>query len=574
MAKLSLIERRLRISTGLILASYIFIHLTNHSLGLISLEAMEVMRRFVTPFWRSWPGGVLLYGSIIIHFVLALMSLYRRTTLRMPAWELAQLVLGLSIVPLLAGHVAATWGARVLMGFDINYDYALNGILSNNWILTKQALLIIVAWSHAVIGLHFFLRLFSWYRDWAVRLYPLIIIMPLLVFLSMLRLGFELEIWQQLESTDYAVISEIIPSAEGNINEPPTAEQMPANMVFRDRVLITFYVLLLLTLLARAARDNTYKKSATVTVNHENGRALKGKPGQSILEIIRYHSIPHASLCGGRGRCTTCRVRVAQGFAQLDKPSKLEQFALTRIGAAPNVRLACQTRPQQDVYVTPLLPADLGAQSKIATGGVSGEEREVVAMFVDLRGSTKMGELHLPYDVLFLLNRFFVEMAEALIDSNGHYAQFAGDGLMALYGLKRGLKQGCLDALQGAMGMQQRMDQLNQRLAGELKEPLRIGIGIHCGEAIVGTMGPPKSPNYSAIGDCINAAARLEQKSKVLGCTLLVSDEVVQTAGLAFSQFPTQSVKLRGKQQSVFVHVIKNPLDLSASLESTTKGSD
>jgi adenylate cyclase len=574
MAKLSLIERRLRISTGLILASYIFIHLTNHSLGLISLEAMEVMRRFVTPFWRSWPGGVLLHGSIIIHSGLALMSLYRRTTLRMPAWELAQLVLGLSIVPLLAGHVAATWGARVLMGFDINYDYALNGILSNNWILTKQALLVIVAWSHAVIGLHFFLRLFSWYRDWAVRLYPLIIIMPLLVFLSMLRLGFELEIWQQLESTDYAVISEIIPSAEGNINEPPTAGQMPANMVFRDRILITFYVLLLLTLLARAARDNTYKKSATVIVNHENGRALKGKPGQSILEIIRYHSIPHASLCGGRGRCTTCRVRVAQGFAQLDKPSKLEQFALTRIGAAPNVRLACQTRPQQDVYVTPLLPADLGAQSKIATGGVSGEEREVVAMFVDLRGSTKMGELHLPYDVLFLLNRFFVEMAEALIDSNGHYAQFAGDGLMALYGLKRGLKQGCLDALQGAMGMQQRMDQLNQRLAGELKEPLRIGIGIHCGEAIVGTMGPPKSPNYSAIGDCINAAARLEQKSKVLECTLLVSDEVVQTAGLVFSQFPTQSVKLRGKQQSVFVHVIKNPLDLSASLESTTKGSD
>jgi adenylate cyclase len=574
MAKLSLIERRLRISTGLILASYILIHLTNHSLGLISLEAMEVMRRFVTPFWRSWPGGVLLHGSIIIHSGLALMSLYRRTTLRMPAWELAQLVLGLSIVPLLAGHVAATWGARVLMGFDINYDYALNGILSNNWILTKQALLVIVAWSHAVIGLHFFLRLFSWYRDWAVRLYPLIIIMPLLVFLSMLRLGFELEIWQQLESTDYAVISEIIPSTEGNINEPPTAEQMPANMVFRDRILITFYALLLLTLLARAARDNTYKKSATVIVNHENGRALKGKPGQSILEIIRYHSIPHASLCGGRGRCTTCRVRVAQGFAQLDKPSKLEQFALTRIGAAPNVRLACQTRPQQDVYVTPLLPADLGAQSKIATGGVSGEEREVVAMFVDLRGSTKMGELHLPYDVLFLLNRFFVEMSEALIDSNGHYAQFAGDGLMALYGLKRGLKQGCLDALQGAMGMQQRMDQLNQRLAGELKEPLRIGIGIHCGEAIVGTMGPPKSPNYSAIGDCINAAARLEQKSKVLECTLLVSDEVVQTAGLVFSQFPTQSVKLRGKQQSVFVHVIKNPLDLSASLESTTKGSD
>jgi adenylate cyclase len=214
------------------------------------------------------------------------------------------------------------------------------------------------------------------------------------------------------------------------------------------------------------------------------------------------------------------------------------------------------------------LPPDLDAKSKIGKGGVSGEEREVVAMFVDLRGSTKMGELHLPYDVLFILNRFFVEMAKALNDSHGPYAQFAGDGLMALYGLERGLKQGCLDALQGAVGMQERMNQLNQRLVGELQEPLRIGIGIHCGEAIVGTMGPPKSPNYSAIGDCINAAARLEQKSKKLECTLVVSDQVIQTAGLAFDQFPTQSVSLRGKQQSVFVHVIKNPLDLANGLPS------
>ena len=87
-------------------------------------------------------------------------------------------------------------------------------------------------------------------------------------------------------------------------------------------------------------------------------------------------------------------------------------------------------------------------------------------------------------------------------------------------------------------------------------------------------MGPPKSPNYSAIGDCINAAARLEQISKELGCTLVVSDQVIQTAGLALGEFPTQSVSLRGKQQSIFVHEIKNPLDLSGSLESTQRPGD
>ena len=570
--KLTLIERRLRIITGLILATYITIHLSNHALGLISLGAMEAMRQFVTPFWRSWPGSLLLYSSILIHSGLAFMALYRRTTLRLPLWELSQLVLGLSIIPLLAGHVAGTWGARILMDIDINYDYALNSILSNNWILFKQALLVIVAWSHAVIGLHFFLRLFAWYRRWYLRLYPLVIIMPLLVFLSMIRMGVELEIWQQdIEPTPYTDRYRDYFVAEDDENEVEEPLIKPANMVFRDSVLMTYYLLLFLTLAARALRDRPDSKTATVIVNHENGRVLKGVPGQTILEIIRKHSIPHASLCGGRGRCTTCRVRIGKGCSELDKPSPLEQHALNRIGAAPNVRLACQTRPLQSVHVTPLLPPDLGADSNIPRGGVSGEEREVVAMFVDLRDSTKMGELLLPYDVLFILNRFFLEMSEALTDSHGHYAQFAGDGLMALYGLERGLKQGCLDALRGAVGMQERMNALNQKLENELKEPLGIGIGIHCGEAIVGTMGPPKSPNYSAIGDCINAAARLEGKSKELGCTLVVSNDVVETAGILLSQFPTQDVSLRGKQQSVFVHVIKDPLDLSDSLESAPK---
>ncbi len=129
MTRLTLFERRLRTITGLILAIYIIVHLSNHILGLVSFEAMEAMRKFVTPFWRSWVGGILIYGSLLAHFGLALMSLYRRSSLSMPAWELAQLILGLAIIPLLAGHIAATWGARVLMGFNINYKFALTGIL-------------------------------------------------------------------------------------------------------------------------------------------------------------------------------------------------------------------------------------------------------------------------------------------------------------------------------------------------------------------------------------------------------------------------------------------------------------
>jgi adenylate cyclase len=208
---------------------------------------------------------------------------------------------------------------------------------------------------------------------------------------------------------------------------------------------------------------------------------------------------------------------------------------------------------------------DISVDSDWREGGVSGEEREIVALFVDLRGSSKFSERHLPYDVLFILNRFFLEMSDALSASHGHYAQFEGDGLLALYGLERGLESGCRDALRGAIDMQLRIDRLNQKLANELREPLKIGIGIHCGQAIVGTMGPPTAPNYSAIGDCVNTAARLETKTKELGCVLVVTGEVVRNAGENFSRFPSQEISLRGKQQSVLAYLVKNPLEISTT---------
>jgi adenylate cyclase len=445
----------------------------------------------------------------------------------------------------------------------------LTGILGNNWILVKQGLLLLVAWSHVVIGLHFFFRLYPGYRGWSLRLYPVSILMPLLVVLSMVRVGIELEVWKgepekpvysDRYRDDYELKNNVI-----NV-EVETDRLKPANEVLRDGVLISFYGLLFLTLTARAFRDKTYNKTDSVTVKHVNGRELKGMPGQTILEIIRSHSIPHASLCGGRGRCTTCRVRVGQGCLDLEKPSDLEKFALDRIGAAPNVRLACQTRPKSPIQITPLMSPDLSIDSDWREGGVSGEERDIVALFVDLRGSSKMSESHLPYDVLFILNRFFLEMSDALSASHGHYAQFEGDGLLALYGLERGLKQGCLDVLRGAVDMQARINKLNQTLKNELKEPLKIGIGVHCGQAIVGTMGPPTSPNYSAIGDCINAAARLEGKTKELECILVVADDVVKNAGADFSRFRSQQISLRGKQLSVLAYAIENPLDISSSL--------
>ena len=115
-------ERRLRLGTGLVVACFLVGHFLNHSLGIVSIEAMDELRSVLAAWWRSPVGTVLLYGSLITHFFLALVSLYRRTTLRMPAWEAAQLVLGLLVPPLLLGHIVATRFKWWLLGTTVVPD--------------------------------------------------------------------------------------------------------------------------------------------------------------------------------------------------------------------------------------------------------------------------------------------------------------------------------------------------------------------------------------------------------------------------------------------------------------------
>ena len=110
------IVTRLRLATGLVLFAYLVTHFANHALGLVSLDAMESGRRLVLALWRNSVGTIVLYGSLPIHLGLAFWSLYRRRSLRMPAWEAAQLIVGLLIPPLLAIHVIGTRLVHAIYG--------------------------------------------------------------------------------------------------------------------------------------------------------------------------------------------------------------------------------------------------------------------------------------------------------------------------------------------------------------------------------------------------------------------------------------------------------------------------
>jgi len=542
-------ERRLRLGSGLILVAFVVPHLTNHALGIFSFEAMEALRDWLALIWRSTAGTVLLYGAMALHFALALYSLFRRTTLRMSAWEAAQLILGLAIIPLLAFHAIFNRMVWELTTTEVDYHLVIATIWYTDFETWRIILLVLVVWVHLAIGLHFCWRVKSHYPTFLPFLYAISVLLPVLALLGFIRSGLN-----PAYSGGEKYVDQMLNS--------PFNTKLQFILSLEPVTLWTFVVLLLAVLLAREVNRIYARRYGVFRLQHTGDNYISVPVGRSILEALRAAGIPHASVCGGRARCTTCRVRISRGLDLLPPSGQLEDTALRRINAQPNVRLACQTRPQSDVTITPMVPTNVTPEASYKAGGLSGSEQNIVAMFVDLRGSTTLGQRRMPYDVIFILNQFFAELAEALSATRGHYAHFTGDGLLALYGLEGKFQQGCRDALTGATEMLDRLELLNKRLSDELDEPLRIGIGIHSGEAIVGTMGPPKAPTLSAIGDNINIAARLEAETKVFKCNIIVSSDTIRHAGLIPDPTMEHKVALRGREGEITVLVMDSVNDI------------
>ena len=544
------LERRLRLATGLIVACFIVGHFLNHALGVASIDAMDRMRAVLASWWRSAPGTVLLYGALLTHFALALTSLYRRTTLRMPFWEAAQLVFGLAVPPLLIGHIVATRLAWYLLGHNIGYERVVGVLWTEGFGALRQSLLLLIVWGHFCIGMHYWLRLQRWYSAVLPFAFSAALLVPALALAGFAAAGSELA----------PVVERVGGMQKYDVElAGMSAEQRARLVAWRQGLMLAFFSLLAATLLARWVRAHL---RGTYQLRHPSGRLISAPIGRSILEAVRDAGIPHASVCGGRARCTTCRVRISDGLGFLAPPERQEAMALARIDAPANVRLACQTRPTRDLAVIPLLPPGTDASVVRRPGSPRERERRIVSMFVDLRGSTRLAESRLPYDVVFIMNQFFAEMHAALRATSGYYAQFRGDGLLALYGLESELPEACRQAMRGAAEMQRRVEILSRSLSAELAEPLRIGIGAHAGVAIVGTMGPPDAPIYSAIGDNVNIAARFEGMTKAYGCVMVVSADTLAHAGLEPRGAALHHVKVRGRQERVTVYAVNDPREL------------
>jgi adenylate cyclase len=539
--------RRLRLGAAYVLLLYLTLHFANHALGLVSLNAMETGRWWFLALWRSAPGTVALYGAVAVHGILALWLLYERRTLRMPAWEAAQYALGLALPPLLVVHVVGTRIAWWRFGAEDPYSRVLFIL----WLQApesgaRQTVVLVLAWLHACIGVHYWLRFRPWYRRAAPWLFAVALLLPTLALLGFVAAGREVAARAQAPGWSQAML---------RATQAPDPAVSARLLAIREGFLDAYLIALVAVLAARGAR-RLLERRRSVRITYPNARVVAAPRGFTILDASRFAGIPHASVCGGRGRCSTCRVRVVDGLRDLPPPSEAERRVLARVAAAPDVRLACQTRPTRNVAVEPLLAPSVVPAEAFATDVRQGREQELAVLFADLRGFTRLAENKLPYDVVFFLNRYFEAVGTAITRAGGVTNQFTGDGVMALFGVESGPADGSRQALAAARAMVESVAALSAELAADLGSPLRIGIGIHTGPAVVGRMGWGESFYLTAVGDTVHVAARLEQATKDYAAELVVSEDVARHAALDLSRFAAHDLTVRNRAGQVPIRVI------------------
>ncbi len=332
---------------------------------------------------------------------------------------------------------------------------------------------------------------------------------------------------------------------------------LQAGMADTTRMLLSsFGALLAATLLLRWLRLARERRQS-VRVTYPGGMTVSMPRGFSVLECSRHAGIAHTSVCGGRGRCSTCRVRVSAGFESQPVAAPAEARLLSRVKAGPEVRLACQLRPSANLSVIPLIPATIDpAQALDQAERMSGEEREICVLFADLRGFTRLSETRLPYDVVHLLNRYFEATGSAIDAAGGITNQFTGDGVMALFGVHASAEVGARQALQAARDMTRAVARLSEELQDELPAPLKMGIGIHCGPTVVGHMGRGLATYLTAVGDAVNTASRLQDQTKHFVCQLIISERVAERAGLDASIYPREEISVRNRDAPIAIRIV------------------
>lgn len=186
---------------------------------------------------------------------------------------------------------------------------------------------------------------------------------------------------------------------------------------------------------------------------------------------------------------------------------------------------------------------------------LGGVNQKVTVLFADIRGFTSFSEKENPERIVDVLNRYFTAMSEIIFAYGGTLDKYIGDGLMAIFGAPTASPEDSKNALKTAVAMQQKLVQLNEELKAAGLNNIQIGIGMHTGEATIGYIGSEKRSEYTAIGDTVNLAARLEQNAR--GGQILISEATATECQNLIPFLPQEPLKVKNRLQPVSLFEVK-----------------
>jgi len=551
------VSRNLSLIAGLILFAFAATHFLNHAVGLFRLDLMDEVQQWRLAVTRSWPGSIVLGMALLTHILFGLLKTARRGTLRLPAWERMQIVLGLTIPFLLLPHVVDTRLAMTAFGVQDSYLYELARL----WPAAAftQSVLLLVVWAHGCLGIHYWLK----FRLWYASLQPILLLAAVAVPLAALA-GFVVS----GRAVADLIGDPAIAARVKDISHWPDASSDERLAWYRLLARIIFAVLLGLTGIVIMLRRFGMFAAPKLTVAYTGGPKVQSAIGPTLLEISRANGIAHASACGGRARCGTCRVRIDEGAASLPSPGFAERFTLARVKAPDNMRLACQIRPHASLSVTRLMRMqDDGTPAAAAENpDDAGVTKPLCLLYLRIRDIDEISRDRLPYDVMFILNEFFAAAGAAIEQNYGWIDKFSGDGVLAVFGQQRGLDRACSDALQVARAIDVALDRLNEKVSAEIGRPVAISVGLHAGSFFLGRIGLGKTSVLSVIGPGTEMALQLANAAEDRGWQVAFSAEAARRAGVA-GIGERQSLTISGRggtSQSVEVIGVARARDIAA----------
>lgn len=258
-------------------------------------------------------------------------------------------------------------------------------------------------------------------------------------------------------------------------------------------------------------------------------KEIENKDGETILQAAVRSGISLTHICGGNGRCSTCRVIIVEGRENCAARNSKELAIAKLLQFDPTIRLACQTMITGSVTVRRLVldDEDVELSSLVIRGGepgLVGVEKHILILFADIAGFTSFAESLLPYDVIHVLNRYFHQVGEVIARHGGHIDNYMGDGFMALFESEEPA-DGALQAIQAGLEMLEAVKNLGPYLQELYKRSFHIRLGLHYGQVVAGTLGAIGNKKLTVIGDAVNLASRIEAANKKAGTQFLISED-------------------------------------------------